>query len=508
MEEPKSAVEYLNEIVDLNSGKITSDTSDSCIAQPSGLDNEQENEATTTADAPANPTAAQGDGMQGGNGDMISFNDLVVLIVLYHGSIDPSITSRITTPPLITSIDFPHIKNAANLSLAPTGMVNVGTGAELINQAKTFLEIFTAKVQEGFRLQIDDIKEKSDRIIEPSLDRRSTPYKICDYCIDFAKKKYEEALVLVSRVSGQYMYTKFEGILRVCRSKLFPMSVGGNGKRGRDALDPPSSKRSAATLNFEISPPLCLVIFDNVRRSIKEEDCRTFQQVCRSVCPPNEYCTQAGLNTNSRCRIINIMKGFGDVNDNLLPFVDKYLIYSSKTDKPLGMGVIKITFSIDANANVTIDQKKYDPENLMTIISYHNEPIPVTPEQPQTQTMYFSTMKRCIEYCTKYDDKGAFLNPTNQTVLVFDLSCSSSGRVLTNPLPLDSNIRFARPGGGYPNNKNKTSSLRKKTKKIQRKRTRTAKLKTRPPSVKYLRNRRYIKKNKNKTKKFKRTRRS
>jgi hypothetical protein len=286
---------------------------------------------------------------------------------------------------------------------------------------------------------------------------------------------------------------------------VFPV-VSNKRSRG-DALDPSSSKRPN-TLKFKINPPLCLVIFDNVRRSIKEKDCGTFPQVCSSVCPPNEYCTQAGINTDSRCRIINIMKGFVANNDTLLPFVDKYLTYSSETDKPLGMGVIKITFSIDAHGNVTIDQKKYDPEDLMKKISYHNEPIPVTAGQPQTQRMYCSTMKWCIEYCTTHDPNDAVLNHTNQTVLVFDLSCSSSGRVLTEPLPLDPTIRFAHPGGGYPNNKNKTSSLRKKTKKIQRKRTRTAKLKTRPPSVKYLRNRRYIKKNKNKTKKFKRTRRS
>ncbi len=202
------------------------------------------------------------------------------------------------------------------------------------------------------------------------------------------------------------------------------------------------------------------------------------------------------------------MKGFGVVNDTLLPFVDKYLIYSSETDQALGMGVIKITFSIDADGNVTIDKNKYDPKKLMEKIKYHEQKIPVTPGKPEKQTVYFSTMKRCIERCTMYDHNDALLNHTNQTVLVFDLSCSGSGRVLTKPLPLSSDNRVNLPGGGYPNNKNKTSSLRKKTKKIQRKRTRTAKLKTRPPSVKYLRNRRYIKKNKNKTKKFKRTRRS
>jgi hypothetical protein len=469
-EENKSA-DYLNEIVDFDDHTPTG----SCIAQHDDDDEADGNDGDTAGGAP---------------GDMISFNDLVVLIVLYHGRIEGDIESRHLSHPTIDSTDFPHIDNLANISLAPTGMVHVGSAVyELDTRANEIRDKLQNEIVKGFKLQIDEITRKTDEIIKPSTDLRSSSSRLCDYCIDFAYRARAQAADVVS---GLYGYT-FKDMLKVCRSKLFPMSGGAIGvKRGRPA-----------TLNFEISPSLCLVIFDNVRRSIKEDDCRTFPAICSSVCPPNDFCTRAGLNAGERCRILNVPKGFGV--HGLIPFVDKYLVYSSKTDHPLNMGVVKLIFSIDANGNVTIKRKYYRALELMKKINYA-----VVPSASQSEQVYWSSVKKCIDYCTKYDENLVTeLNTDNQTVLVYDLTCSSMPSFVSKPLAVNSManaLTVQLPGGGgNANKKNKTSSIRKKTKKIKRKRISTRKIKNRSTNVKYLRNRRNVKKLKNKTKKVRRT---
>jgi hypothetical protein len=476
-EENKSAVEYLKEIVDFDTPTPTG----SCIAQHDDDDRE--------ADSDDGDDEVTNDETGGAPGDMISFNDLVVLIILYHGRIESDIKSRRLLHPVIESIDFPHIDNLANISLAPTGMVHVGSAVSELNDRANQIKLkLQNEIVKGFQLQIGEITRRTDEIIKPSTDLRSSSSRLCDYCINFAYSARAQAAAVVS---GLYGYT-FKDMLKVCRSKLFPMSGGAIGVK----------RRRPATLNFEINPPLCLVIFDNVRRSIKEDDCRTFPAICSSVCPPNVFCTRAGLNAGERCRILNVAKGFG-VQD-LIPFVDKYLIYSSETDHPLNMGVVKLIFSIDANGNVTIKRKYYPALKLMEKINYA-----VVPSASQLEQVYWSSVKRCIHYCTRFDDDFTTqLGHNNQTVLVYDLTCSSMPISVLKPLPLNSaetGLTASVPGGGNANKKNKTSSLRKKTKKIRRKRISTRKIKNRSTNVKYLRNRRNVKKLKNKTKKVRRT---
>lgn len=468
--EPKSAVEYLEQTLDLDNGTITKNT---CVVETrDDLDRVSEG---------------------GVPGDMISFNDLVVLIVLYHGRIEGDIKSRRLLHPVIQSSDFPHIDNIANITLAPTGMVNIGSSVGELNTRANEIRIkLQDEIVKGFQLQIDEITRKTDEIIKPSTDLRSSSYRVCDYCIDFA---YRASGRVAEVVSGLYGYT-FQGMLRVCRSKLFPMSGGVLGyKRNRQALDPSSSsKRPATSLNFKISPNLCVVIFDNVRRSIREDDCITFPAVCGSVCLPDEFCTQAARNVDSRCRILNLIKGFG--GQGLIPFVDKYLIYSSKKDQPLNMGVVKLIFSIDANGNVTIKRKDYSALDLMEKINYAVVQTPGNPEK-----VYWSSMKPCIDYCTRFDPGSDIeLNHNNLTVLSFDLTCSSMSETISVPLELNNlvtQLRAALPGGGGVIKKNKSS----------RKRIRTRKIKNRSTNVKYLRNRRNVKKVKRKTKKVRRTHR-
>ena len=172
------------------------------------------------------------------------------------------------------------------------------------------------------------------------------------------------------------------------------------------------------------------------------------------------------------------------------------------------MGVVKLIFSIDANGNVTIKRKYYRALELMEKINYA-----VVPSASQLEQVYWSSVKKCIYYCTKYDENLVTeLNTDNQTVLVYDLTCSSMPSSVSKPLAVNSManaLTVQLPGGGGSvNKKNKTSSLRKKTNKIQRKRIRTRKIKNRSTNVKYLRNRRNVKILKRKTKKNKRTRRS
>jgi hypothetical protein len=476
--ENKNADVYLNEIVNFDERRPTG----SCIAQ-----HDDDEADSDDGDGDGDDDVITDDEAGGAPGDMISFNDLVVLIVLYHGRIEGNIESRRLLHPVIESIDFPHIDNLANISLAPTGMVHVGSAVdELDKRANEIRDKLQIEIVKGFQLQIDEITRRTDEIITPSTDLRSPSSKLCDYCIDFAYRARDQVAAVVS---GLYGYT-FQGMLRVCRSKLFPMSGGAIGVK----------RRRPATLNFEISPSLCLVIFDNVRRSIKEDDCRTFPAICSSVCPPNVFCARAGLNAGERCRILNVPKGFGV--HGLIPFVDKYLVYSSKTDHPLNMGVVKLIFNIDANGNVTIKQKHYPALELMEKIKYT-----VVPSASQSEQVYWSSVKKCIYYCTKYDENLVTeLNTDNQTVLVYDLTCSSMPSSVSKPLAVNSManaLTVQLPGGGGSvNKKNKTSSLRKKTNKIQRKRIRTRKIKNRSTNVKYLRNRRNVKILKRKTKKF------
>lgn len=470
--EPKSAVEYLEDTIDFDTpGIVTGNCIDKAVTE----------HAVNEGGVPDN---------------MISFNDLVVLIVLYHGRIEENIESRLLLHPVIQSSDFPHITNLANITLAPTGMVNMGLQTELNSKAEQINASLQASIIRGFQSQIDDIQDRANKVITPSTNLRSSRYyKLCDYCIDFTYRAYDGIPKFVSGLVG---YT-FKGVLRFCRSKLFPM-IGGT-KRPRAVLNTPSTPSAppAATLDFKMSPDLCVVIFDNVRRSIKEVDDTEFPTLCRSISAPSESCKSAIRNASSRCRILNVIKGFDA--ETLLPFVNKYLAYNSTADVPLDMGVVKLTFSIDRTGNVTIKKEKYNPLHLMDKIKYsivdtRNE---VT---GQNEQVYWSTMKNCIDTCTRYnsDDLTKEVVHDNQTVLVYDLTCSSMPRTLDVPVFLNNLVnprRAAVPGGGGIIKKNKYS----------RKRIRTRKIKNRSTNVKYLRNRRNIKNLKRKTKKVRRTHR-
>ena len=468
---PRSAVDYLEDTVNFDTGEITKNT---CVVE------------------------TRDDVIEGGvPGDMISFNDLVVLIVLYHGRIEENIESRSIRHPVIMSTDFPHIiTNLGNVTFAPTAMVNAGSVDELLSKAAEIGDM----IKQGFESQINDItsktddiiKRKADEIIIPSTDLRSRSSKFCDYCIDYAYKARDG---VTGVFSGLYGYT-FKSMLRVCRSKLFPMT-GGAPPLKKHRSTP--SLRSPTAADFKMSPDLCVVIFDNVRRSIKQIECQRFPTVCNSICPPIESCTVAGRNADSRCRVLNVIKGFGE--QEFLPFVDKYLAYSSISDERLNMGVVKLKFSIDHNGNVKIEDKKiYNALALMEKIYYsvlYDYKITDTTGTPQR--VFWSSMKRCIEYCTRYDPGSDIeLNHNNLTVLSFDLTCSSMSETISVPPGLNSlvtQLRTAIPGGGGVIKKNKSS----------RKRIRTRKIKNRSTNVKYLRNRRNVKKVKRKTKKVRRT---
>ena len=153
-EENKSAVEYLKEIVDFDTPTPTG----SCIAQHDKADSDDDD-----GNGDGDDDAITGDGAGGAPGDMISFNDLVVLIVLYHGRIEGDIESRHLSHPVIESIDFPHIDNLANISLAPTGMVHVGSAvSELNDRANEIRDKLQIEIVKGFKLQIDEITRKTN----------------------------------------------------------------------------------------------------------------------------------------------------------------------------------------------------------------------------------------------------------------------------------------------------------------------------------------------------------
>jgi hypothetical protein len=197
--------------------------------------------------------------------------------------------------------------------------------------------------------------------------------------------------------------------------------------------------------------------------------------------------------------VLNAIKGFGV--GEFLPFVDKYLAYSSVADAPLRMGVAKLTPIVDSNGNVSFEREDYDPLVLMEKINYIVVDDPTTIDQTgKPQRVFWSSMKRCIEYCTTHNNKFvAKPAPKNLTVFNFDLTCSSMSCVISVPPELNSRVNALRAqfpgGGGGVIKKNKSS----------RKRIRTRKIKNRSTNVKYLRNRRNVKNLKRKTKKVRRT---
>lgn len=203
-----------------------------------------------------------------------------------------------------------------------------------------------------------------------------------------------------------------------------------------------------------VSPDLCVLLLDNLRKSVKESNATSFSD-WRKL-PQSIYHTplkQAALdNPDDRYRRLNIIKGFGvDPDVTNLPY-KKYVSYHDKNDRPTKMGVTTMTFRVNKNNKVTCGKKFTSADVFMPLIKYDERP------DPDGGTSYTATMEELITYFIKNAKKPP------ETIVMMDLTCSncSDGRVLSKPLAEYRDRRL--PGGSNKKMKATTTKPKNKTK--------------------------------------------
>ena len=421
----------------------------------------------------------EGGGSQmGGNGD-VDINNIIILIVLAHGLInltEEQIRQQIPHP-FINTESLPNIENLAYLGIAPTGMVNIGIIQELSIFNRIVEQDMTKLITSSIGSSLQSIENKANEIIDSRLTDIRSPIKkgssgifsrVCNVCFNVMRP----LSLLADSVRSIVNYT-FKGILSVCK-KTIPTGVlsGGVGKRKRQD-DDDLSKNS-----FSMSHDMCILLFDDLRKSIKRFDGSRFRMICHDL---TTQTGQAALaNCDARCRKLHIVKGFG--SDALPQFVNKHLAYNHDVDEVANMGVIKLSFSINGKGEVICNPENFDPRILMGGI-----------RKAQTGVLMWSSMEEWIRRCT-------YTDPVGKTVCVVDLSCSSFLCGTPQMRDLD-HLNLACPGGGKGNKKKSKS-----TKKARRN-SRTKRIRSKSTNIKHMRNIRNRRKYKNNTKKLKKSRR-
>lgn len=412
----------------------------------------------------------------GGNGD-VDINNIIILIVLFHGIInltEDDIRQQIQ-PGFIDTDSLPNIENLAYLGVAPTGLPNIGLLQELAIIKNIVEHDMTELITSSIGSSLQSIENKANEIIDSRLTDIRSPIKkgssgivsrICNVCFNVMRP----LSLLADSVRSIVNYT-FKGILSVCK-KTIPTGVlsGGVGRRKRQD-DDDLSKNS-----FSMSHDMCVLLFDDLREYMKRIDGGRFPMICHGI---KTVSGQAALaNCSARCRQLHIVNGFG--SGPLRRFVNKNLAYNHIDDGIANMGVIKLSFYINEKGEVKCNSKRFDPLTLMTSIG-----------TAQTGNLIWSNIEECIRHCTSMD-------PGGKTVCVVDLSCS--GIVGGTPKMLDLGHAVACPGGGKGNKKKSTS-----TKKARRN-SRTKRIRSKSTNIKHMRNIRNRRKYKNNTKKLKKSR--
>ena len=462
-----------------------------------------------------------GSSLSGGNGEMIDLNTFKVLIVLAHGRIELNQAS-VLTPEIHPTMDvnaFPNVENLAYISIAPTGIVNIGTTLELYAY-KSLIdnELIKALEQEVMKLQftteIQQIEDKANEIVgdkklklsEPSIQAPSIPAlsilaasrqpssrqtssppppyqetpssshqsffsRICKFCFRIIPSRDIIERFMRSISIGEIVGYSFKGLFNICKNVLPSISLDGGAKRTRQTNN---------TSLCSISPDMCVMLLDGLRKSIKDFDSKRFDVICNNLkySRPSLDIHPIISNKIHRCRKLNIIKGFG--SSEVLPFVNKYLVYNTLADKIMNMGVSILSFKVNSSGKVKCVIEDIDGEELMKNITQPMGKI-VDPSNPSDIT-YWSNMQDCISQCTaSYGPK--------QTFLVIDLSCSSFSFTAHNPID---SMLIGLPGG----NKNNINNKKSRTK------SRTRKIKNKSKNIKYKRNRRRLINKTKKTKKY------
>jgi hypothetical protein len=185
---------------------------------------------------------------------------------------------------------------------------------------------------------------------------------------------------------------------------------------------------------------------------------------------------------------------------NRTPFINKVLAYDhgnasshgnaiSYGDTLLGMGVRKLSFTMDISGKVICNSEFFDPVMVTNGIG-----------ASAIGTTSWFDMQGCINFCTS--GIHAKISKT-ETVFVFDMSCSSNGTGIfktvtptrvSAPRGVGGPGGVGAPGGGGKQIKKKSGSMKK-----------TRRVKNKSRTTRYIRNRRNRLKHNKRTKKSRKT---
>jgi len=424
----------------------------------------------------------EGEGSQmGGIGDSVDINNIVILIVLFHGIInltEDDIRQQIA-PSTINTSSLPNIENLVYLGVPPTGMVNIGLQQELDIIKKIVEHDMSELITSSIQSSLQSIEDKANKIINSSLTDIRSPRKrvtdgifsrVCNFCF-----KVIPSFQSLSGLFRSIVNYRFKSIFTVCKN-ILPGAIshsGGVDKRKRDDDDDVTDTKHSLSMSHD----MCVLLFDDLRESMKRFDGGRFPMICHGITTPTGKAALA--NCDARCRQLHIVKGFG--SGPLRLFVNKNLAYNPIDDGIANMGVIKLSFYINEKGEVKYKSERFHPHLLMnSIVTSRNG------------NVIWSNMEKCIIHCTSMD-------PGGKTVCVVDLSCS--GIVNGAPQMRDLGDTVACPGGGK-GNKKKPKSTKKARRNSRTKRTRNKSI-----NINRIRNIRNRRKCKNNTKKLKKSRR-
>lgn len=414
---------------------------------------------------------------QGGGAPDINVEDITVLIILFHGTVEltekqPTCRGKEYCGPTIGVGKLTSIENLAYLALAPTGLSNIGTNHELHAYKEFTRSIFKSAILKHSVIEsLQKIETKADELVSESLSKHdSTISRICKYCFSLP-----ETLLLSIKKLG-YLFTnyRFNNIFTVCKAN--------GGARGRSGRIP----------RLSMSYNMFVLMLNELRLTIKNFDCTRIPQLCAQTAQTTsdeypDYYRIVLENIKERCRNLHILKGLGTTN--LTGFTNKHLSYNPTMDGVIAadggknMGVIKLQFRINDSGKVECsDTPPYEPLEVMKKIAYNNP--------RYNDGVYWSTMEACIAHCTKDDDRS-------KTTFVIDLTCSSLLGTTTGVIEqfAITSTYISYPGGGGGKRIKKKSASMKKTRRIKNK----------SKSTRYIRNRRNRLKHNKRTKKGRKT---
>lgn len=456
--------------------------------------------------------------VQNGGGPDISIDEITILIILFHGTIQltekPTCHGKQYCGSTINVGNLSSIDNLAYLALAPTGLSNVGTNHELDAHRRYIQYEIKKKIEESITESLQKIETKADELVTKNASQPvSQPVKkiknevqaigifskICTYCFHFLKKS-ESLLLQLRDLLTNY---KFTNTFTVCKSVGAASLSGGNGlnllkggtKRGRIPIPPLSMSRD-----------MFVLMLNELRLKIKKFDSERVTNLCTTQLqqlnstttsqPPDYRKTLETTleNIEERCRRLHVLKGLGLNESQPTRFVNKHLLYDSSPtdggksteDANKNMGVIKLQFSIDSSGKVKCSDTPYDAHDVMKAIAYSKPP------HEEHGGQYWGTMEACIQYCTENDSRS-------KTTFVIDLTCSSILGAECSLLEQSSDEMYiSYPGGGGGKRIKKKSGSRKKTRRV----------KNNSRNTRYIRNRRNRLKHNKRTKKSRKTKTS